>query len=88
MAGKAALDAAKDVKCVRRVYFIEYASSKLPANLKPFDRDIQSAVYAATVAGELAFDHAMAWRHYHEQFVGRSYSRSEEHNGRCADGDR
>src|SRR5262249_3081462 len=31
-AAKAALEAAKDLKCVRRLYFVEYASAKLPAN--------------------------------------------------------
>lgn len=84
MAAKAALDAAKDLACVRRMYFVEYATSKLPPNLKPFERDMQSAAYAATVAGELAFDHAMSWQHYDELFVGRSYFRVEEPAARCS----
>ena len=33
MTAKAALDAAKDMACVRRVYYVDYASSKLPENL-------------------------------------------------------
>lgn len=83
MTAKAALEAVDGVDCVRRVYYVEYASSKLAPNLAPPERDMQAAVYAATVAGELAFDHAMAWRHYDELFVGRSYFRVEEPKSRC-----
>ena len=33
MTAKAALDAVKDLACVRRVYYVDYASSRLPENL-------------------------------------------------------
>ncbi len=83
MTARAALDAAKDMHCVRRVYYVDYASSKLPENLNAQERDMQSAVYAVTLAGVMAFDHGTAWQHYDQSFIGRNYYRVEEPNQRC-----
>jgi hypothetical protein len=83
MTAKAALDAAKDVRCVRRVYYVDYASSKLPENLSAQQRDMESAVYAVTLSGVLAFDHGTSWHHYDQSFIGRNYFRVEEPGGRC-----
>ena len=80
---KAALDAAADMVCVRRVYYVDYASSKLPANLTAHERDMASAVFAVTLAGVIAFDQSTAWQHYDQSFIGRNYFRVEEPNGRC-----
>jgi hypothetical protein len=84
MTGKAALDAAADMSCVRRAYYVDYASSKLPENLDAHERDMESAVFAVTLAGVIAFDQSTAWQHYDRSFVGRNYYRVEEPNGRCA----
>ena len=83
MTAKAALDAIKDLICVRRVYYVDYASSHLPENLTARERDMESSVFAVTLAGVLAFDHRTAWHHYDESFVGRNYFRVEEGSGRC-----
>jgi hypothetical protein len=83
MTAKAALDAAKDLACVRRVYYVDYASSRLPENLNAQQRDMESSVFAVTLAGVLAFDHRTSWHHYDESFVGRNYFRVEEAAGRC-----
>jgi hypothetical protein len=83
MTARVALDAVKDMRCVRRVYYVDYASSKLPENLSAQERDMQSAVYAVTLAGVIAFDHGTAWHHYDQSFIGRNYYRVEEPNGRC-----
>jgi hypothetical protein len=83
MTAKAALDAVKDLACVRRVYYVDYASSHLPENLNPRERDMESSVFAVTLAGVLAFDHRTAWHHYDESYVGRNYFRIEEAGGRC-----
>lgn len=83
MTAKAALDAAKDMDCVRRVYFVDYASSKLAENLDARERDMESAVFAVTLGGVIAFDHGTAWTHYDQSFIGRNYFRTEEPSGRC-----
>ena len=83
MTAKAALDAVKNIACVRRVYYVDYASSKLPENLNAPQRDIESAVFAVTLAGVMAFDHSTAWHHYDQSFIGRNYFRVEEPDGNC-----
>jgi hypothetical protein len=83
MTAKAALEAAKDIGCARRLYFVDYASSKLPENLSVNQRDMESAVFAVTAAGIRAFDHSSAWHQYNDTFVGRNYFRVEEGKGRC-----
>jgi hypothetical protein len=83
MTAKAALAAVNDLACVRRVYYVDYASSRLPENLDARQRDMESSVFAVTLAGVLAFDHRTSWRHYDESFVGRNYFRVEEAAGRC-----
>jgi len=84
MTAKAALDAASDLSCVRRVSYVDYASAKLPENLNAQQRDMESSVFAVTLAGVLAYDHGTAWRHYDQSFVGRNYFRVQEGVGRCA----
>ncbi len=83
MTSRLAVEAAKDLGCVRRVYYVDYASSKLPENLDPRQRDMESSVFAVTLAGVLAFDHGTAWRHYDESYVGRNYFRTEEPAAAC-----
>ncbi len=83
MTAKAALDAVKDLPCVRRVYYVDYASSGMPQNLEAQKRDMESSVLAVTLAGVQAFDHATSWRHYDGAFVGRNYFRVQEPAGRC-----
>ena len=83
MTANAALDAARDISCVRRVYYVDYASSKLPENLSAQERVMKSAVFAVTLAGIIDFDHSTAWQHYDDSFVGRNYYRVDEPNGPC-----
>jgi hypothetical protein len=83
MTAKAALDAVAVLSCVRRAYYVEYASSRLPENLSSHDRDMESSVFAVTLAGVLALDHGVAWQRYDKSYVGRNYFRVDEGNGRC-----
>ncbi len=83
MTAKAALDAVKDSICVRRVYYVDYASSRLPQNLDVQKRDMESSVLAVTLAGVQALDHSTSWHHYDESFVGRNYFRVQAPAGRC-----
>lgn len=83
MTAKAALDAVSDLSCVRRVYYVDYASSRLPENLDAQQRDMESSVFAVTLAGVLALDHRTSWHHYDKSFVGRNYFRVEEAASRC-----
>ena len=83
MTAKAALDAVKDATCVRRVYYIDYASSQLPENLEAQKRDMESSVLAVTLAGVQALDHSTLWHHYDGSFVGRNYFRVQAPTGRC-----
>jgi hypothetical protein len=83
MTARAAFDAAKDLPCVRRVSYIDYASSRLPQNLSPAQRDMESSVFAVTLAGVLAFDHGTAWHHYDKSYVGKNYYRVVEPSGVC-----
>lgn len=84
MTAHAALDAAKKLSCVRRVFYIDYASSQLPQNLTAQQRDMESSVFAVTLAGVQALDHATSWHHYDESFVGRNYFRVQEPSPRCS----
>ena len=83
MTAKVALDAASNMSCVRRVYYVDYASAKLPPNLNGQERDMKSAVFAVTLEGVFAFDHGTSWHHYDQSFIGRNYFRVEEPRGNC-----
>jgi hypothetical protein len=83
MTARAALDAAKGLSCVRKLYYVDYASSRLPPNLSTEKRDMESSVFAVTMAGVQAFDHATSWHHYNESYVGRNYFRIEKPAGYC-----
>ncbi len=83
LTARLALDAARNLGCVRRVYYVDYASSRLPENLNEQQRDMESSVFAVTVAGVLAFDHGASWHHYDEAYVGRNYFRVEEPASAC-----
>ncbi|MGE0563554.1 MAG: hypothetical protein AB7O50_03480 [Pseudolabrys sp.] len=87
MTAKSALDAVADLSCVRRVHYIDYASSKLPENLSARDRDMESSVFAVTLSGVLAYDHGVSWNHYDQSFVGRNYFRIDESHGPCTAAD-
>ena len=80
---KAALDAAKPLSCVTRAYYVDYASSKLPENLNPQQRDLESSVFAVTASGIRALDHYNAWHHYNEAYIGRNYFRREKGTAKC-----
>jgi len=84
MTAKAALDAVKDLACVRRVYYVDYASSNLPENLDDRERDLESSVFAVTLAGVLAFDHSTSWHHYDQSYVGKNYFRVEDSGLACS----
>jgi hypothetical protein len=83
MVARAALDAVKDVPCVRRVFYVDYASAKLPENLNAPQRDMESSVFAVTLAGVQALDHTTYWRHYDRAYVGRNYFRVQEPQAAC-----
>jgi hypothetical protein len=83
MTAKAALDAVAGLGCVRRAYYVNYASSKLPENLTSQLRDMESSVFAVTSATIRALDHSSNWQYYDRAFVGRNYYRVEEGAGRC-----
>jgi hypothetical protein len=83
MTARLALDAARDLTCARRVYFVDYASRVMPENLAGVQRDMESSVLAVTAAGILALDHASVWHPYHRSYLGRNYFRIEEAVGAC-----
>jgi hypothetical protein len=83
MTARVALDAARGLDCARRVHYVDYASARLPENLNSQSRDMESAVFAVTLAGVLALDHPASWNHYDKSFVGRNYYRVEEGHGSC-----
>ncbi len=84
MTAKAAIDATRDLSCVRRVSYVDYASSRLPENLDVRQRDMESSVFAVTLAGVQAMGHGTSWHHYDESYVGRNYFRVQEATGGCA----
>jgi len=83
MTARAALDAVNDMACVRRVSYVDYHSAKLPENLSAQQRDMESSVFAVTLAGVQALDHGTSWRHYDHSYVGRNYFRVQEAAGSC-----
>ena len=44
---------------------------------------MESAVFAVTLAGVIAFDQRTAWHYYDQSFIGRNYFRVEEPKGDC-----
>lgn len=84
MTAKAAIDATRDLSCVRQVSYVDYASSRLPENLDVQQRDMESSVFAVTLAGIQALGHGTSWHHYDESYVGRNYFRVQEAAGSCA----
>lgn len=87
MTAKVALDAASDMSCVRRAYYVDYASSKLPENLTAQERDMESAVFAVTLEGVMELDHGTSWHHYDQSFIGRNYFRVAQPGGNCVAAD-
>lgn len=71
---KLALEAAETLSG-RRIHHPGYNCGALPENLTGGERDMKCAVYAVTLAGVMAFDHATSWQHYDQSFVGRNYCR-------------
>jgi len=83
MTARAALDGVAGLGCARRVYYVDYASSRLPDNLTAKQRDLASAVFAVTAAGIRDLGHGSNWHWYDQAYVGRNYFRVEEGSGRC-----
>jgi hypothetical protein len=83
MTAKAAYEAAAGLSCVRRVSYVDYATMHMPPNLNAKQRDLESSVFAVTLAGVLAYDHGASWHHYDESFVGRNYFRVVEPSAGC-----
>ncbi|MBI5318273.1 PIG-L family deacetylase [Bradyrhizobium sp.] len=84
MTAKAAIAAARDLPCVRLVSYVNYASSKLPENLDLHERDMESSVFAVTLAGVQALGQPTSWRHYDRSYVGRNYFRVQAEPGNCS----
>ena len=84
MTSRLAVDAGAELGCVRRVYYVDYASSRMPENLDPRQREIENAVLDVTLAGVRALDQVTDWRHYFQSYVGRNYFRVEEPAGACS----
>jgi hypothetical protein len=74
MTAKLALEAAENLTG-RRIHHPGYNCGALPENLTGAERDMKCAVYAVTLAGVMALDHATSWQHYDQSFVGRNYCR-------------
>ena len=81
-----ALDAVKDMSCMNRAYYVDYATAKLPPNLDAQDRDMKSAVFAVTLDGVIELGHRTAWHHYDGFYSGREYFRVEQAAGNCTRG--
>jgi hypothetical protein len=83
MTAKAAIAAAQDLSCVRIVSYVDYASSKLPQNLDLQQRDMESSVFAVTLAGVQSMGQPTSWQHYDRSYVGRNYFRVRKEAGSC-----
>lgn len=77
MTSRLALEAAEKLNA-RRYFHPGYNCGALPENLSGAERDLKCAVYAVTLAGVMALDHATAWPHYDQAFIGRDYCRLQE----------
>ncbi len=83
MTAQAAYAAVRGMSCVRLVSYVDYASMNLPPNLNAEQRDLESSVFAVTLAGILALDHRVSWHHYDGHFVGRNYFRVVQEAAGC-----
>jgi hypothetical protein len=84
MTAKAAIAAARDLPCMRLVSYVDYATSTLPENLDLHERDMESSVFAVTLAGVQALGQPTSWQHYDRSYVGRNYFRVQEESGNCS----
>lgn len=83
-ASQAALAAASSLKCARWFLHESYHVSSRPgnpANLTSEEREEQTAVFAATVAGVTALGGPSTWEPGYRQWLGRAYWRARE--GAC-----
>jgi hypothetical protein len=83
MTSRLGVDAAADLGCVRRVYYVDYASARLPENLDAQQREMEDSVFAVMTAGLQALDQVPDWRHYYQTYMGRNYFRVEEPAAGC-----
>jgi hypothetical protein len=58
MTAEAALDAAGNLACARRLHFVDYASSRLPENLDPKQRDMRERSLCGDRRRIRALDHS------------------------------
>jgi hypothetical protein len=83
MTAQAAIAAASGSSCVRLVSYVDYASSELPENLDLQQRDMESSVFAVTLAGVQALGQPTSWQHYDKSYVGRNYFRVQNEPASC-----
>ncbi len=83
MTAKAAIAAASDFSCVRLVSYVDYASAELPENLDLQQRDMESSVFAVTLAGVQALGQPTSWQQYDNSYVGRNYFRVQKEPAGC-----
>jgi len=80
---QAVLSAVRDLDCVGKAFYVDYAAAKLEPNLTATDRDVQAGAFAATAVGLNEAGHAGNWDAQHRQLLGRQYVRTLPGSGRC-----
>lgn len=82
-ASQAALEAAAELSCARRVLHQTYHVADLPPNLGPEEDEMQAGVFAVTAAGVTALGSPNTWEPHYKAWLGRGYSRVEEPAETC-----
>src|SRR4030095_4412556 len=72
-----------DLPCINKVFYLNYATDKLPVNMTALESQIESATFGALVAGVTALDHASPWDQLHRSWLSRHYFRTEPGTGKC-----
>jgi hypothetical protein len=68
-------EAVSGIKCVNRVFYVDYTTASKPRTLSPEDQEIQSGVFAVTVMGVSQFGYPSSWDPIHRSVLGRQYVR-------------
>jgi hypothetical protein len=77
------LEAIAGLTCINKIYYLNYITAEMPANMNTPNREIEAATFGALVAGVTALDHESPWDKLHRSWLSRHYQRNEPGKGRC-----
>jgi hypothetical protein len=80
---KCVLEGILDLPCINKVFYLNYATAKLPVNMNAVESQIEVGTFGALVAGVTALDNGSPWDQLHRSWLSRHYFRTERGTGKC-----